>query len=237
MSKIFGKPARPTSACFELSGPGAPVLSRIKASPSIIAAETIRSRAGQTTPRRCPDKGLQMGLFGHRHAWRAACSHAAWPGSGRSTDLARGHAGSCRNRWNVAEPSAEPFGLSASPCLRAACATNGWRVARKLDDERVQLALCDGDREHCASPAALQFLAIVDSGRTRDGRARLGEINRAINLAIRPMSDLAQYGEIDVWTSPLVTFDARRRRLRRLRDREIRRPAPGRHRRRTICAS
>ncbi len=42
--------------------------------------------------------------------------------------------------------------------------------------------------------------------RAREGRARLGEINRAINLAIRPMSDLAQYGKIDVWSSPLVTF-------------------------------
>ena len=47
---------------------------------------------------------------------------------------------------------------------------------------------------------------MVDAGRTRDGRARLGEINREINLAIRPMSDLAQFGEIDVWSSPLVTF-------------------------------
>ena len=79
-------------------------------------------------------------------------------------------------------------------------------VERKLDDERVQLALCDGDRDRCVSPAALQFLAIVDNARAREGRARLGEINRAINLAIRPMSDLAQYGAIDVWSSPLVTF-------------------------------
>jgi Bacterial transglutaminase-like cysteine proteinase BTLCP len=39
-----------------------------------------------------------------------------------------------------------------------------------------------------------------------DPRARLGEINRAINLAIRPMSDMAQYGQVDVWSSPLVTF-------------------------------
>ena len=70
----------------------------------------------------------------------------------------------------------------------------------------VQLALCDGDREGCVSPAALQLLAIVDAARARDGRARLGEINRAINLAIRPMSDLAQYGQIDVWSSPLATF-------------------------------
>jgi predicted transglutaminase-like cysteine proteinase len=56
------------------------------------------------------------------------------------------------------------------------------------------------------SPAALQFLDIVDAAKLRDGRARLGEINRTINLAIRPMSDLAQYGEIDVWTSPLATL-------------------------------
>jgi len=34
----------------------------------------------------------------------------------------------------------------------------------------------------------------------------LGEINRALNLAIRPVSDLKQYGEIDVWTSPLATL-------------------------------
>ena len=46
----------------------------------------------------------------------------------------------------------------------------------------------------------------MDNARERDGRARLGQINRAVNLAIRPMSDLAQYGEIDVWSSPLATF-------------------------------
>ena len=50
------------------------------------------------------------------------------------------------------------------------------------------------------------MLSIVDSGRQRDGRARIGEINRAINLSIRAMDDFAQYGEADVWTSPLVTF-------------------------------
>jgi predicted transglutaminase-like cysteine proteinase len=52
----------------------------------------------------------------------------------------------------------------------------------------------------------LRLLAIVDDARVRGGRARLGEINRAINLAIRPMSDLAQYGQIDVWSPPLVTL-------------------------------
>jgi predicted transglutaminase-like cysteine proteinase len=101
----------------------------------------------------------------------------------------------------------QPFGLAAWT-LSAGFLNDKWLVlARKLDDERVQIALCDGDRENCASPAALRFLAIVDQARSRDGRARLGEINRGVNLAIRPASDLAQYGEEDVWSSPLATFD------------------------------
>lgn len=50
------------------------------------------------------------------------------------------------------------------------------------------------------------------AGRTRPRsgadwpRARVGMINRAINLAIRPVSDLAQWGVIDHWSAPLETF-------------------------------
>jgi predicted transglutaminase-like cysteine proteinase len=102
--------------------------------------------------------------------------------------------------------SAEPFGLFAQLLSEGGLREKWLGVEHRLDDERVQLALCDGDRDNCVSPAALQLLAIVDIGRGREGRARLGEINRAINLAIHPMSDLAQYGQIDVWSSPLVTF-------------------------------
>ena len=102
--------------------------------------------------------------------------------------------------------AAEPFGLSASPVSAGALHDKWDALKRKFDDERVQLALCDGDRDGCVSDAALQFLAIVDAGRAREGRARFGEINRAINLAIRATSDLAEYGEMDVWSSPLATF-------------------------------
>jgi predicted transglutaminase-like cysteine proteinase len=103
--------------------------------------------------------------------------------------------------------SEEPFGLYTKPVTSGGLLRKWLGVAHKLEDERVQLALCDGDRERCVSEAALKFLRIVDSGRQRDGRARLGEINRAINLAIRPMEDLAQWGKVDVWSSPLVTFN------------------------------
>lgn len=102
--------------------------------------------------------------------------------------------------------STEPFGLPTTLLADGGLHDKWLGVQRHLADELVQLAICDGDREACASPEALRFLAIIDAGRARDGRARLGEINRAINLAIRPGSDLALYGENDVWTSPLATF-------------------------------
>jgi predicted transglutaminase-like cysteine proteinase len=108
---------------------------------------------------------------------------------------------------DVLPAASEPFGLT-SWNISAGTLNDRWlKLARQLDDDRVQIALCDGDREGCVSAAALRFLAIVDQARAREGRARVGEINRAINLAIRPTSDLAQYGEDDVWSPPLATFD------------------------------
>ena len=146
-----------------------------------------------------------MGMFGHSHAWRAVMLAwaLAWFGPAAvvtAATLDRSEPS------GLVEKSAEPFGLFASPLSEGGLREKWLEVERQLDDERVQLALCDGDRERCVSPAALRFLAIVDNAKALEGRARLGEINRAINLAIRPMSDLAQYGAIDVWSSPLVTF-------------------------------
>src|SRR5882757_2908160 len=102
--------------------------------------------------------------------------------------------------------SVEPFGQPTAMLFDGGLHEKWLGVQRRLDDEMVQLALCEGDREGCVSPAALQFLAIIEAARLREGRARLGEINRAINLAVRPVSDLAQYGELDVWTAPLATL-------------------------------
>jgi hypothetical protein len=77
--------------------------------------------------------------------------------------------------------SDEPFRLYTTPVYYGGLLRKWLGVAHELEDERVQLALCDGDRDRCVSKAALKFLRIVDRGRQRDGRARLGEINRAIN--------------------------------------------------------
>lgn len=135
-------------------------------------------------------------------AFMAACG-VVWLGLG-----APANAGSLLSPGaaTLIRKSAEPFGLSASSLTYGGLYDKWQGVQRRLDDELVQLALCEGDPDRCVSPAALQFLAMIDAARLREGRARLGEINRAINLAIRPVSDLAQHGQIDVWSSPLATL-------------------------------
>jgi predicted transglutaminase-like cysteine proteinase len=145
-----------------------------------------------------------MGLSVSARAWRAiiiACG-LAWfgPADLRAETPELSAPAELNQRW------AEPFGLAAVALPGGGLRDKWLGVQHRLDDEMVQLALCEGDRDGCVSPAALKFLDIVDTARAREGRARLGEINRAINLAIRPASDLAQNGEIDVWSSPLATL-------------------------------
>jgi predicted transglutaminase-like cysteine proteinase len=147
-----------------------------------------------------------MGFFRNARALRAAMLACGMVWLGPAGISVAGPAGIPYGR-SPTVTSDEPFGLYTTPVYSGGLRRKWLGVAHKLEDERVQLALCDGDRERCVSEAALKFLRIVDSGRQRDGRARLGEINHAINLAIRPMEDLAQYGEVDVWSSPLVTFN------------------------------
>jgi predicted transglutaminase-like cysteine proteinase len=54
------------------------------------------------------------------------------------------------------------------------------------------------------------FLDIVAQGQSHDGLARIGVINRAVNSAIVPTSDMRQWGVADHWSPPLETLTARR---------------------------
>jgi predicted transglutaminase-like cysteine proteinase len=102
-------------------------------------------------------------------------------------------------------PADGPFGLAVtidSPLSAR------WRALRSaIRMESHVLALCRSNPAICP-PAAARFLAIIEAARFRSGRARVGEVNRAVNLAIRPVSDLARFGIADVWATPLMTFDA-----------------------------
>ena len=100
----------------------------------------------------------------------------------------------------------EPFGLATSAVTKGGLLKKWLDAEREVGQERLVLKSCEQDRASCRSQTALQFLAIVDGARSLKGRARLGVINRAINLKIRPMSDFALYGAEDVWSPPLATL-------------------------------
>ena len=81
-----------------------------------------------------------------------------------------------------------------------------WSEAQtRIAADKETLAACRSGTRACPK-AAQRFLAIIEAGRQRQGRARLGEINRAVNLSLKPTSDMAQYGVEDYWASPLTAF-------------------------------
>lgn len=102
-------------------------------------------------------------------------------------------------------PAAVPFGLTVLPITGGGLWHKWTGVEAQIRAEAAILARCGDDVAHCPD-AARRFLAIIAQGRAANGRARIGVINRAVNLAIEPMSDLAQWGVVDRWSPPLETF-------------------------------
>lgn len=101
--------------------------------------------------------------------------------------------------------SNEPFGLVMEKVVAGPLVDKWLQIQREIDDERLILKICEQSRASCPR-TSLQFFSIVQNGRKLEGRARFGEINRSVNLKIRPMSDKANFGEDDFWSSPLTTF-------------------------------
>lgn len=111
---------------------------------------------------------------------------------------------------STSQPTAslEPFGLPTSLLEDGPLRTKWQTVELAIAAEAEIIANCTGDAAHCTSQPARRFLDIVKTASAREGLARFGEINRAFNLAIRPVSDRAQYGVEDHWSSPLATLAA-----------------------------
>ncbi len=81
-----------------------------------------------------------------------------------------------------------------------------WQGAqRRIMDDEARLADCRAEPWMCSADE-MRLEAIVNAGRAREGRARIGEINRAVNLAIRPVSDERRFGVPDYWSGPLETI-------------------------------
>jgi predicted transglutaminase-like cysteine proteinase len=104
--------------------------------------------------------------------------------------------------------SREPFELPRSDGPNA-YAVKWQAIASALDHDGHILAACRAEPDRCP-PAAQRFVALVEAARAKQGRARLGEVNRAVNLAIRYESDAVQHGAGDAWASPLATLSSGR---------------------------
>jgi predicted transglutaminase-like cysteine proteinase len=99
----------------------------------------------------------------------------------------------------------EPFGLFTFRAPEGML-WQKWRgVEADMAREQTVLDRCREDAGNCPSYAA-QFLRLIDTVKSKSGRARLEEANRAVNAAIRYVSDYAQFGEADRWSAPLATF-------------------------------
>jgi len=104
----------------------------------------------------------------------------------------------------VTGPS-EPFGgdLLIAPVSDLSAKWADLQV--RISSEHETLVACQSDWDNCP-PAARRFMAIIELARQREGRVRIGEINRAVNLSIKPVSDWDLYGVDDFWSAPLATF-------------------------------
>ncbi|MDE1973252.1 MAG: transglutaminase-like cysteine peptidase [Hyphomicrobiales bacterium] len=100
---------------------------------------------------------------------------------------------------------AEPFGRDVLPVFDGEILAKWNGLVADIRNESDVLTRCREDAQSCPV-AARKFLAVIADGRARDGRARFGVINRAINLAIEPESDQAQWGVADRWSAPLTTL-------------------------------
>jgi predicted transglutaminase-like cysteine proteinase len=102
----------------------------------------------------------------------------------------------------------DPFGVATVPVVDGNIIIKWSGFEADIRGEEQILAQC---REGGPCPqSAREFLAIVDEGRMQTGRARIGVINRAINLAIKATSDFEQWGVADRWSAPLETFTTHR---------------------------
>jgi hypothetical protein len=134
-----------------------------------------------------------MGIFSYSRALGVAVMACGMVSFGPASDLAAGTLLSPGSR-----KSAEPFGIFAFRLSGGGLWEKWLGVQRKLDDAQVQLALLRQGSETLRIARGASISRHRGQCEGPRGTRSDRRINRAINLAIHPMSDLAQYGEIDV---------------------------------------
>ena len=102
------------------------------------------------------------------------------------------------------EQAAQLFGLETEPVAAGELPEKWHHVEVAMALDLAVVAQCHANG---ACPVAAQRLIDISAkGAGRSGRARVGLINRAADLAISPVSDEMQWGVADHWSDPFETL-------------------------------
>jgi predicted transglutaminase-like cysteine proteinase len=98
------------------------------------------------------------------------------------------------------EQAAQLFGMETEPVAVGELPEKWHHVEAAIAQEFAAVAQCH------ANGAAQRLIDLSAMGAGQSGRARVGLINRAADLAISPVSDEMQWGAADRWSDPLETL-------------------------------
>jgi predicted transglutaminase-like cysteine proteinase len=102
------------------------------------------------------------------------------------------------------EQAAPLFGMDTEPLLGGMVSEKWSRVKAEVDRELEAVDRCRATSSCSGFEEKLIDLSAEGAGRS--GRARVGLINRAVDRAISPVSDEAQWGVPDHWSAPFETI-------------------------------
>jgi predicted transglutaminase-like cysteine proteinase len=102
------------------------------------------------------------------------------------------------------EQAAQLFGLETEPVGTGELPEKWHPVEVAIALDLAVVAQCHANGT--CPVAAQRLIDISAKGAGRSGRARVGLINRAANLAISPVSDVMQWGVVDHWSDPFETL-------------------------------
>lgn len=102
------------------------------------------------------------------------------------------------------EQAGQLFGMDTEPVTDGALLDKWRRVEAIITKDLEVIAQCQASKP-CPAPAQ-KLIDLSLEGANRSGRARVGVINRAVDLAISPVSDETQWGVPDHWSDPLETL-------------------------------
>jgi predicted transglutaminase-like cysteine proteinase len=102
------------------------------------------------------------------------------------------------------DQAAQLFGMEAEPVATGQLPEKWHRVEVAMAQDFAVVAQCHANGT--CPVAAQRLIGISAEGAGRSGRARVGLINRAADLAISPVSDEIQWGVADHWSDPFETL-------------------------------